>query len=1376
MAGDGDDFRNYRITKNRKTGSCGICRIHRKTVFRRKREGVKMEKIKNRGLAVLLTVAMVLSLSSGVAFAENGDTVLKGDTVATIGTHEYTSLEEAIEEATNDDTVVLQQNVEVDEQIPVMQAITLNLNGNTIMNKVEKERLFAVTASSFTVNGTAEGSAMMIPESNTESYGFIKVAAASAVTLNGGTYSGNTNDGAFVKIFNEDDDINASGPTVILNNVEMTSNYRFFSTDTLTTLAETTTLQVTGGTYTTEGQAFSVDVANASPVSFSGVTVTAGTGPCIEVCGPAATFTNCTFTVNGEKSNGFGTTAIAASWSGTAEINGGTYSAPNGYGVYVYNSGGKITIKDGTVSGGIAAVKANKNVQTGNDSTQPSTVIVEGGCTEGEWQTDDAENAPLVASGGKHTADITDYLAEGLSTAQDEAGNYVVGSKETDAVAEINNESYLTLASAFEAAKADNVTVKLLQNVELQDSISISGRNVTLDLNGRTISGSVSTKNGSGLIEIASGAVVIITDESTGGTKGTIRNYGRTNCKAVFVASGANLTLNGGVNLVIEATGTSAPHVLHVQAGSNRPTVTINDANLVAKGQASTNAFAVGFTATNKNATININGGTFKIEAKDATGNFTIDGSNTNKVITNINGGTFYNWIPGTNGGMVADGHCIVVNSDNSVTVQANAPEDYAAKATGITSGKEVYLVPDGNLYNLLNRAEIDIGLSHTDGTVKIVKNVTCTYPESDAYYGNPSEATIYTLTLDIAEDATLFGMLPLYVADVVVTGSGTVEDNSIVPANDTYEVTTVSNGDTTTYQARIKAENIIASVVLANGTVYNYTNLHSAVTSASSSANAGSTLVLRQDVETDDQSNIDGNLKIDLNGHTYAYTGSGSSGSAFHLNKKDISLEIVDNSEAGGGALSAASAPCAISNYDTRDDVHVTIGAGVTVKGAVGLFGERPILDVYGTIDARGLTYDQDGIWSTYGIVTNGSTTENSVINLHSGAEVYADGHAIYHPSTGTLNVYEGATVEGGSVGIEMRAGTLNVYEGATISGGTGVPASASNGSGTTSVNAAVAVAQHTTKQPVAVNVEGGTLTGGAAIYQTNPEDNPESDVATVTLELTGGTFNGEVYSEDKTGFISGGTYSEDLSEDESKATYLAPDKDTYRRAGGMYSVGDVTQEGQTPSLEPTPGYTWVEDEEGNFSEQLIYVPSVPTTQYPTIEADSNTTVTLTNYGRTATITVADGYELADVTVNGVSRGAVTTLTGLRTGDVVVITTQPIDADTDDNAALIEQIQSTKLIARSQMSSAKGKKAVKVYWFDSAGLDLDFDGYEIYRSLKRYSGFGTKPIFTTEKETYHNTLIRTGIKYYYKVRGYMLIDGEKVYTSWSTKAWRTVK
>ena len=134
----------------------------------------------------------------------------------------------------------------------------------------------------------------------------------------------------------------------------------------------------------------------------------------------------------------------------------------------------------------------------------------------------------------------------------------------------------------------------------------------------------------------------------------------------------------------------------------------------------------------------------------------------------------------------------------------------------------------------------------------------------------------------------------------------------------------------------------------------------------------------------------------------------------------------------------------------------------------------------------------------------------------------------------------------------------------------------------------------------------------------------------------------------------------------------------------------------------------------------------------------------------------------MVDVTVNGVSKGAVTTLTGLKTGDKVVVTAQK---KADDNAALIEAVKNTRLVARSAMSTAKGKKAVKVYWYAEDGSDVDFDGYEVYRSLKRYSGFGKSPFFETANEKYYNTAIKKGTRYYYKVRAYKVIDGEKIYT-----------
>lgn len=155
-------------------------------------------------------------------------------------------------------------------------------------------------------------------------------------------------------------------------------------------------------------------------------------------------------------------------------------------------------------------------------------------------------------------------------------------------------------------------------------------------------------------------------------------------------------------------------------------------------------------------------------------------------------------------------------------------------------------------------------------------------------------------------------------------------------------------------------------------------------------------------------------------------------------------------------------------------------------------------------------------------------------------------------------------------------------------------------------------------------------------------------------------------------------------------------------------------------------------------------------------------------------TITAETGYEITDVTVNGVSQGTVTQLSGLKTGDKVVITTKQIKTDEELKA----EVESLKLVARSVNTKApSGKKAIKVYWYEKNGKTLNLDGYEIYRSTKKNSGYGTTPIYQTKKSLqYFNTSAKKGNRYYYKVRGYKNIGGEKVYTSYSLKAIRTAK
>ena len=97
------------------------------------------------------------------------------------------------------------------------------------------------------------------------------------------------------------------------------------------------------------------------------------------------------------------------------------------------------------------------------------------------------------------------------------------------------------------------------------------------------------------------------------------------------------------------------------------------------------------------------------------------------------------------------------------------------------------------------------------------------------------------------------------------------------------------------------------------------------------------------------------------------------------------------------------------------------------------------------------------------------------------------------------------------------------------------------------------------------------------------------------------------------------------------------------------------------------------------------------------------------------------------------------------------------------------------KFNARSKMTTLKGKKAIKLTW--SVPEDVDYDGFEVFRSTKRYSGFGTKPFWTTTKTSYTNNKgLEEGKTYYYKVRAFKVVNGEKVYSDWSLKAWRTVE
>ncbi len=149
------------------------------------------------------------------------------------------------------------------------------------------------------------------------------------------------------------------------------------------------------------------------------------------------------------------------------------------------------------------------------------------------------------------------------------------------------------------------------------------------------------------------------------------------------------------------------------------------------------------------------------------------------------------------------------------------------------------------------------------------------------------------------------------------------------------------------------------------------------------------------------------------------------------------------------------------------------------------------------------------------------------------------------------------------------------------------------------------------------------------------------------------------------------------------------------------------------------------------------------------------------------------------------ISREALKTLVAQTEGNTVVIDPaaqeNPTDPAEPSKAETLAALDSSRLVARSKLVTLKnGRKGIRITWSDRNGAEMNFDGMEIYRSTKK-NRFGKKPFYATKGGKsagyYINSKgIRSGVTYYYKVRGYVLIDGQKHYTDLSLKAIRTVK
>lgn len=193
-----------------------------------------------------------------------------------------------------------------------------------------------------------------------------------------------------------------------------------------------------------------------------------------------------------------------------------------------------------------------------------------------------------------------------------------------------------------------------------------------------------------------------------------------------------------------------------------------------------------------------------------------------------------------------------------------------------------------------------------------------------------------------------------------------------------------------------------------------------------------------------------------------------------------------------------------------------------------------------------------------SYGISGNGSIGYGDTEIIINGGVIKGEGDktgtlGIYHPQLGTLTINKGEII--GDLGIEIRSGELNV-NGGTITGIYKPTTVKPNGNGPTTNGAGIAVAQHTTKNAITVNINGGTIKGFTAFYESNPQKNSAADIEKIKLNIAGGTFEAinegtnAIYSDDFIGFITGCTSNKEIN-----TTYVAS-KHVIKENNGTYAV----------------------------------------------------------------------------------------------------------------------------------------------------------------------------------------------------------------------------
>ncbi len=216
--------------------------------------------------------------------------------------------------------------------------------------------------------------------------------------------------------------------------------------------------------------------------------------------------------------------------------------------LHLYNEGNgahKVTVEECNFINNGDANKAAINVKATCGSKRLAYDVIINNCTtEGAFPEASESQALVVLN---NLVQVDDRTADGVDNIKVYENNVLI--YPVNYVAKIGNVKYETLEAAFAAAQ-DGETVTLLADIDANEQIEV-GKQVTLDLNGKTIEYKSEATLTSGVIMVLRGGDLTVTDSSEGAT-GAIKSGTKAYAAIALTKKGetstetAKLTVNNG--------------------------------------------------------------------------------------------------------------------------------------------------------------------------------------------------------------------------------------------------------------------------------------------------------------------------------------------------------------------------------------------------------------------------------------------------------------------------------------------------------------------------------------------------------------------------------------------------------------------------------------------------------------------------------------------------------------------------------------------------------------------------------------------------------------------------------------------------------------